>query len=149
MKKIFLTLLVVFVFFHTSYTQITYPVRFDKQDSTMNVNESCILRINNGDLLFFWFEAESQIIFYSRSTDSGLNWQSKIVLVDSVGIITNYRNEIDAITRNDGTILFIYRSSYRQYILNSSDQGINWSVPRILPTRANSFYTVHVTNPKI
>ncbi len=55
MKNIFTILLIVLAITASSFPQFSYPVKFDKQDSTINIEESCILKIANGDLLLFWF----------------------------------------------------------------------------------------------
>ena len=51
MKNIFNILLITVALAANSFSQVSYPVKFDKQDSTINIEESCILKIANGDLL--------------------------------------------------------------------------------------------------
>ena len=147
MKNIFQILLITLALTASNFSQILYPVKFEKQDSTINIEESCILKIGDGDLLLFWHELYSLKIFYSRSTDNGLTWLDKKVIADN-SIDTVRKHDIDAIVKNDGTILFIYRYGVH-YLKYSTDNGISWSDSIALPTRDTYLQKLEVANPKL
>ena len=147
MKNIFQILLITLALTASSFSQILYPVKFEKQDSTINIEESCILKIANGDLLLFWHESYVKKIFYSRSTDSGTTWLDKKVIAYNVDNFI-LKNDIDAIVKGDGTILFVYRRG-AHYLKYSTNNGINWSDSIALPTRVTYLQRVAVTNPKL
>jgi hypothetical protein len=136
MTKIFVQIIVTLVISTSSFAQVNYPVKFDKQDSTFSVVESCILRTGNDDLLLFWHEFVNyrDKILYSRSTDGGLTWNDKSILIEQLSISSGI--EMDAILLNDGKILFTFKST-QHYLITSTDNGFSWSEGSVLPTRSN------------
>ena len=140
MKNIFNILLVTLVLTAGSFPQVSYPVKFEEQDSTINIEESCILKIGNGDLLLFWFQYFFEDypydgkIFYSRSTDNGLAWSDNILLTEDIYYDpVKYGNEIDVITDDNERIYAVYKSGPHRYKY-SDDSGVSWSGELFLPT---------------
>ena len=148
MTKIFVPIIVILLITSSGFAQVTYPVKFVKQDSTFSIVESCILKTENGDLLLFWLEFVDSWykILYSRSTDRGLTWNDKSILIGQISISSGV--EMDAVVLNDGKILFTYKSGVH-YLISSTDNGLSWSEASALPTRNNNLQRSNCNNLKL
>ncbi len=121
--------LVVFMSGNIS-AQLESFMRFPMQDSSSYVYNSVILKAPNDELLFFFVESDS--LFYSRSINSGVSWNERILLAETSDDISNPEwNKILGLVTSQSRILVLYRGQDSQrYIIYSDDNGLNWSVPQ-------------------
>ena len=133
--KIFLLIL---LFSFTVSAQISTPVKFEKQKPYMDCSESFLLGLPNNDLLMFWAESSTRIIYMSRSTDNGNIWSEPIILVDNYYQQQNF--ELNAVVLTSGRILLTFkRGSY--YCKYSDDNGFTWSDHIRLTSTLQEYYS--------
>jgi len=156
--KILLTSILFLVFVVNSYTQWqpNFRLTTDPSSSYLSYNNAHCLAANGDNLHVVWWDGRNSNgeIYYNRSTDNGLNWQTDTRLTNSPG-----HSEYPSIAVYDSIVHIVWTDERDEtyypeiYYKHSTDGGQSWSADEKLtanpsdpgiPSLAVSGSNVHI-----
>ena len=122
MKALFFVILLSFEL----YSQIptTREFTLPQSDSLFN---SKIITLSNNNLAAFWIENSK--LYFSKSTDYGINWESSVQLLQDVSLSNSGLYTVTV--TNSGRIIVIYKNT-NVFEIYSDNNGQSFSSPQQL-----------------
>jgi hypothetical protein len=111
----------------STHDEIMY---FPYQDEENNYKDACPIYLNDGRLMVLWEYYND--IFYSFSSDTGLNWSEPVVM----GYETF--SPPTGLQLPDGQILITWWTNEGIKLSMSDESAQNWSEPKIIVERSNN-----------
>jgi len=131
--KIFLTSILFLVFVVYSYAQWQPDFRLttDPASSYLSYNNARCIAADGDNLYVIWWDGRDldREIYYNRSTDNGLTWQTDTRLTNSIGW-----SEYPSIAVSGSNVHIVWMDDRDEsfhpeiYYKKSTDNGISWSI---------------------
>jgi hypothetical protein len=148
MKLLYNLFLVLLLSSNVIYSQWEQPRLFPNTDPDRIIHESQLLKLQNGDLIYFWLDGEkvpytsiySPTIKYAISNDEGITWGPTNTWED-VSVYGFPQYFLSSTQTQTGRIITAYYGSpFNDFYRYSDDNGITWSEPQEIPSTFNTRY---------